>query len=144
MALTRARLEKIKRTRRRCCSETTRFQPLGLLVLSVTLCILCNIWFYFNVFDAKKFLLVWHFNNGAVCLCSPPLDPPLIQWLFAPGRTGVGTERNTLNHVSSGSQLESQHTPPPHSPGLFMEGLRSSGSAGSIYCSWLKFWTGSP
>lgn len=32
------------------------------------------------------------FNNGAVRVCSPPLGSPLIQWLFAPGRAGVGTE----------------------------------------------------
>lgn len=33
-----------------------------------------------------------HFNNGAARASSPPLDTPLIQWLFAPGRAGVGTE----------------------------------------------------
>lgn len=32
------------------------------------------------------------FNSGAVWVCSPPLGSPLIQWLFAPGRAGVGTE----------------------------------------------------
>lgn len=49
-----------------------------------------NLPFIWREYFATIFSVI--FNSGAVWVCSPPLGSPLIQWLFAPGRAGVGTE----------------------------------------------------
>lgn len=66
----------------------------------------------------------------SVCACSPPLYPPLIQWLLAPGRAGVGTE-----HIEPRFLLDPnlEANLPPHLPGLFMGELLSSGSSVFVF-----------
>lgn len=98
-------------TRWGVCSKSTHCQPFEMFL---TLCIRCNIYPYFHEFDARKlwsYLVVFQ-QRRSLCLLSSPRSAANPMAVCArKGRGGSGTERNTLNHVSSGSQLGSQPTP---------------------------------
>lgn len=81
-----ARLGKSEQLEKWVLNQKCTFRSAGVL-WSIALCnVSANLYLTRIICDH-----FWcHFNNGAVC--SPPLDSPLIQWLFAPGRAGVGTE----------------------------------------------------